>query len=355
MKVAVLMGGISSEREISLKSGKAVSSALNKKGFDVTEIDIESSNLNELLELTPDVAFITLHGRFGEDGTIQKMLEKRGIAYTGSGPSASRLAFDKLSSKVIFMLSGMKTPDFTLVNKAFSDRKIMQIIAKFGLPVVVKPRAEGSSIGISIHKSISTVLQGVKEAMKLDRDVIIERLIDGLEVTVGVLNEKPLPIIIPKTENKFFDFDAKYKDDSTIYVIDPPFSDKRKEKISSLALQAHQVLGCSGFSRVDMILSDDIYVLEVNSIPGLTERSLVPMAAKHAGTSFPDLCSKIIDAAFTRKQNRIFNKYRPSSHINNYLSAPAPYGEGSARNRQAGGPARRAGSAQEGRVTAYPD
>ncbi len=305
MKVAVLLGGVSSEREISIKSGRAVAAALGSSGVEVEEVDIKTETGEELDSLKCDVAFIALHGRFGEDGTIQSMLEEREIPYTGSGHSASRLAIDKISSKVIFSLSGVSTPDFTQVNHKIALEKIVEIINAFGMPVVIKPRKEGSSIGVTIHNSRETVMDGVKESFRFGQEAIIERFVQGVELTVGIIGETALPVVSPEPNRSFFDYYAKYLDKSTKYIVDPPIPEDQKKSAQEIALKAHKALGCEGFSRVDIISTDaKAYVLEVNTIPGLTERSLLPMAALSAGIDFPDLCLRIIEEALIKEHTR---------------------------------------------------
>lgn len=300
VKVAVLMGGVSSEREISIKSGKAVATALRQIQVDVTEIDIKTENMDELGALDCDVAFLALHGRFGEDGKIQKILEDKNIPYTGSGPLASRFAMDKLSAKLMFMFHKIPTPDFIFINNNVSEAKTIKAIEAFGMPIVIKPREEGSSFGVTIAGDIEQAMNGIREAKKYHPDTLIERYIKGTELTVAILHNSPLPVITPTTQRQFFDYYAKYIDPSTLYVVDPPIPQEIKKAAMNTALFAHNALKCYSFSRVDIIVSDRPYVLEVNTIPGLTERSLLPMAAKHAGIDFPDLCLQIVKTAIKR-------------------------------------------------------
>jgi len=296
-KIAVLAGGTSSEREISLESGKAVYKALKEEGCSVIFIDVDKDTdklKTALLKNKIDVAFIALHGRFGEDGTIQELLEGLGMPYTGSGPKASRCALDKLASKEVFASSRIDTPPF----KTFKRTEKINLNG-LDVPVVVKPINEGSSIGLSIVKTKKNLKVAIDKAYNYDDTVLIEKYIKGREITVGILNEKPLqPIeIVPGAE--FYNYEAKYSSADTKYIVPALITDEANKRAKMLATQAHTSLGCKGFSRVDMILDqkDKPYVLEVNTIPGLTSRSLLPKAALEAGISFGSLCKKIVELA----------------------------------------------------------
>ncbi len=306
--IAVLMGGISPEREISLQSGKAVASALRKTNNNVIEIIVEDERVDELDNYEIDVAFIALHGRFGEDGGVQKVLESKGIPYTGSGVYASRLAMNKLESKNIFKRNNIPTPDYLTVSAVQSITEIMEKVERLKLPVVTKAISNGSSVGISIIKEYDELQKGIDYAGSFGKEILIEKYIEGRELTVGILNGTPLPVIEIKPALKFYDYDSKYKDKRTQYVI-LKSSDVSSEEslfhsvytsIQELATRAHDSLGCRGISRVDMILSKDgqIYVLEVNTIPGLTERSLLPKAASAVNIGFTELCNMVINTAF---------------------------------------------------------
>ena len=316
--VVVLMGGVSPEREISLRSGKAVAKALVDAGFNVSCIDVKDEKIEELGHRKIDVAFIALHGYFGEDGRVQQLLESKGIPYTGSGIDASKIAMDKLTTKKCFAEAGLKTPDYVTVTEFQKLIEIQHEVMKLGLPVVLKPTRNGSSIGISIVKDINNIQMGLEKAFEFGYEVIIEKYIKGRELTIGILDDKALPIIEIKPAMEFFNYDAKYKDDRTEYLIvettlrddgdvtdNSPnnvgfLSSSQYDEAQELALNAHGVLGCRGFSRVDMLLDErnDLYLLEVNTIPGFTEKSLLPKAAKAAGMSFPSLCEKIVDLAY---------------------------------------------------------
>ena len=316
--VVVLLGGISPEREVSLRSGNAVSKALQEAGINVTCIDVKDEKLEELDHLDIDVAFIALHGYFGEDGGVQQLLESKGIPYTGSGIRASRLAMDKLATKKCFIDAGLKTPDYVTVTEFQELAEIQQEVSKLGLPVVLKPTRNGSSIGISIIKKINELQIGLEKAFEFGYELLVEKYIKGRELTVGILDDKALPIIEIKPAVEFFNYEAKYKDDRTKYlIVEKTLSEKRNtvgdssriigflspatyNNAQELAINAQKILGCKGFSRVDMLLDDrdNLYLLEINTIPGFTEKSLLPKAAKAAGMSFPSLCEKIVDLAF---------------------------------------------------------
>jgi len=316
--VVVLMGGISPEREISLRSGNAVARALKDAGFNVTCIDVKDEKIEELDLMDIDVAFIALHGYFGEDGGVQRLLELKGIPYTGSGINASRLAMDKLATKKCFIEAGLKTPDYITVAEFQELQEIQREISKLGLPVVLKPTRNGSSIGISIIKNINDLQIGLEKAFEFGYELLVEKYVKGRELTVGILDDKALPIIEIKPAMEFYNYEAKYKDDRTQYIVVEKTLSERTNRAGNssrtvgflssatynnaqeLAINAHKVLGCKGFSRVDMLLDDrdNLYLLEINTIPGFTEKSLLPKAAKAAGMSFPSLCEKIVDLAF---------------------------------------------------------
>ncbi len=318
--VVVLMGGVSPEREISIRSGNAVAKALGDAGLTVSCIDVKDEKIDELDQREIDVAFIALHGYFGEDGGVQQLLESKGIPYTGSSVSASKLAMDKVATKKRFIEAGLQVPDYIAVTEFQELSEIQHDVMRLGLPVVLKPTRNGSSIGISIVKDITHLQMALKKAFEFGYEVLIEKYIKGRELTVGILDDKALPIIEIKPAMEFFSYDAKYTDNRTEYLIVEKTAGANG-KISSnslcefglltsslydeaqeVALHAHRVLGCKGFSRVDMLLDgkNKLYLLEVNTIPGFTEKSLLPKAAKAAGISFSSLCEKIVDLAFQR-------------------------------------------------------
>lgn len=317
LRIAVLFGGFSSEREISLKSGEAVSNALESLGHQVFRVDVRDHQLKELDSLELDVAFIALHGTFGEDGEIQKLLQDRGIPYTGSGPVASKNAMDKLISKALFLKHGIPTPPYIVVNKDTTFPDAEHAILSFGLPVVIKPRAEGSSLGVTIVRERKKIAEALNTALAFQDTALVEKYIKGREITVGILEERALPLIEIRPRQEFFSYNAKYHDPETEYIVNPILPPERYALMQDLAVRAHRTLGCEMFSRVDMILSDEgePFVLEVNAIPGLTLRSLVPKAARAAGIEFPQLCQRLVILAIERhhRKSSTFDK-KPISY-----------------------------------------
>lgn len=293
-KVAVLLGGRSGERAVSLKSGGAVLAALQRSGVDAHAFDPAEKPLHELEGF--DRIFIALHGRYGEDGTIQGALELMNIPYTGSGVMASSLGMDKWRTKLLWRATGIVTPDFELVD-AGSD--FAAIETKLGLPLFVKPANEGSSIGISKVKQSGQLLAAYEEAAKADPLVIAEEFIGGGEYTVGILGDTALPVIRIVPANEFYDYEAKYLRDDTQYLCPCGLSAEKEAQIRAEALAAFRVVGGSGWGRVDFLMDEagKHYFLEVNTSPGMTDHSLVPMAAKAAGISFDELVIKILEAA----------------------------------------------------------
>lgn len=306
-RVGVLMGGPSSEREISLKSGRAVCSALCDLGIDTVAVEIITDNIEDNIGLLKshnlNCAFIALHGRFGEDGAIQEILEKTNLPYTGSGVKASRLAMDKIGALEVFRKGGLAVPKSeTLKKLAYLKNKIFN--NKIDLPFVVKPANHGSSIGLSIIEHKDQIPQALELAFKFDEEIIIEEYIEGRELTVGILENLALPVIEIIPKNKFFDFEAKYQSDLTEYIIPAVLEKKIAEDIQQVALKAHKLLGCFACSRADFILSKSglPYILEVNTIPGMTATSLLPKAAKIAGVDFNRLCIKLLELAYEKKK-----------------------------------------------------
>ena len=291
------MGGKSAEREISLKSGTMVLNALKKSGVDAHAFDPRDSGLEELKSHGYSRAFIALHGRFGEDGTVQGALEYLGIPYTGSGVMASALAMDKWRTKLLWQAAGLPTPAYQLMN-ARTDSAALA--ARLGLPLMVKPAREGSSIGMSKVTSVEKIAPAYELAARYDDVVIAERFIEGVELTAAILGDEPLPLIRLETPREFYDYQAKYFRRryplSSARADSPP---ARSGRCSSTALEAFRVLGCSGWGRVDLMLDRDgnPQLLEVNTIPGMTDHSLVPMAARAQGISFEELVVKILDTA----------------------------------------------------------
>lgn len=309
-RVAVLMGGPSSEREISIKSGRAVCRALDARKIDYVPIELmpgpytngyKEAVAAKLALLDIDIAFVALHGEFGEDGTVQALLEKMNIPYTGSSSSASRIAMNKITAKEVFRKNNIPTPRHAVLEKDKSakghDAKIY--FKDLGTELVVKPSNGGSSIGLDIVSNEKDLAKAIEDAFKYDDKLIIEEYIPGREITVGIIEDSALPIveIIPK--RKFFDYTAKYEKGLTDYIVPAEIEKSIYEKCQGVGLMAHKALSARSFSRVDMILNKEKgpVVLEVNTIPGLTETSLLPKAAKAVGIGFEDLCLKILESA----------------------------------------------------------
>jgi D-alanine-D-alanine ligase len=298
-KVGVLAGGPSSEREISLRSGKAVYNALTQEGIDAVLLDVSGDVREKVRDNKVDVAFIALHGQFGEDGTVQKMLEDMRVPYTGSDAKASKLALDKIESKAAFIRSGIKVPEYVAFDKGGHR---IEDAYKLGLPVVVKPYLEGSSIGLSVVRDRDVLSSAVSKAFEYGSRVLVEEYINGRELTVGILGDKPLPVIEIVTKEKVYDYKAKYTDPETRYLVLAPIDVIISRNAQELGLRTHRSLGCRCFSRIDMMLdpSGDLFVLEANTIPGMTERSLLPKAAQAAGLSFGALCVTLVEDALAR-------------------------------------------------------
>ena len=295
-KVAVLMGGRSAERAVSLKSGAMVLAALRKRGVDAHSFDTKEKGLDAFIEGRYDRAFIALHGRYGEDGTIQGALELIGVPYTGSGVLASALAMDKWRAKLVWEACGIHTPRCeVLVGQSDFDA----VAERLGLPLMVKPANEGSSIGMTKVKSARELPEAYALAANYDRSVIAERFVDGVELTVAILGDTPLPTIKLETPREFYDYEAKYAAHDTRYIIPCGLSPDAERVVQSEALRAFRTLDCRGWGRVDLILdrSGKPCFLEVNTSPGMTDHSLVPMAAHHAGLSLEDLCMQILELA----------------------------------------------------------
>lgn len=295
-KVAVLMGGRSAEREISLKSGAMVLAALKRSGVDAHAFDPREQRLDKLAAGKFERAFIALHGRFGEDGTVQGALEYLGIPYTGSGVMASALAMDKWRTKLLWQAVGMPTPAYELLTPRTDYSRVAD---RLGLPVMVKPASEGSSIGMTKAASVEALGEAYELAARYDKAVIAEAFIEGVELTAGILDDEPLPLIRLETPRTFYDYQAKYVADDTRYICPCGLPDAEEQRMRQVALAAFELLGCCGWGRVDLMLdrAGDPYLLEVNTVPGMTDHSLVPMAARARGVSFEDLCVRILESA----------------------------------------------------------
>ena len=298
-KIAVLMGGPGSEREVSLATGRGVSKALRSLGAEVLEMDVRDENFQ--LPNDVDLAFITIHGTFGEDGQIQKILERRGIAYTGDCSSASEIAFNKIQTKQKFEEHGVTTPPWDVIHPGQ--------LPTIPLPIVVKPARQGSTVGIVIVKNENDLESAIGEASKYDRELLIEKFVSGRELTIGILGDQALPIleIIPK--GGFYDFNNKYPflnpqaGGGAEHVCPANIDAEKTQEIQELALRAFRAAGLEVYARVDAILAEDgqPYILEINTIPGMTEASLLPEAAEAAGISYPDLCARIIELSRVRQ------------------------------------------------------
>ncbi|MEQ1776026.1 MAG: D-alanine--D-alanine ligase [Burkholderiales bacterium] len=295
-KVAVLMGGRSAEREISLKSGSMVLAALKRKGVDAHAFDPREQGFEQLIAQRFARVFIALHGRFGEDGTVQGALEYLGIPYTGSGVMASALAMDKWRTKLAWLASGIPTPVYELLTV---DSKAADVAARLGLPLMVKPAHEGSSIGITKVDSIEKIDGAYELAAKLDDTVIAEQFIAGSEITAAILGNEALPLVRIEAPQGNYDYHNKYFGNETKYHCPSGLPADLEKQIQQQALAAFRIIGCQGWGRLDVMLDAENrpWFLEVNTIPGMTDHSLVPMAARARGLSFDDLVLRILEAA----------------------------------------------------------
>lgn len=296
--ITVLQGGPSTEREVSLRSGAAVAQALREAGYAVTPVTIEGTEVN--LPAGTELVFVCLHGTFGEDGQLQRILSQSGVPFTGSSEEASRAAFDKVVSKAVFIENGLPTPQSQLIARV-EDLTLP-------LPVVVKPPCQGSSVGVTPVFEIAQLSAALAEALKYGDRALVEMWITGHELTVGILDGEALPVVEIRPKHGFYDYENKYTAGATEYLCPAPMSAEDAKRVQSVALRAHEALGCGVYSRVDLMLSDDEqpYLLEINTVPGMTATSLLPKAAKAAGMTFPQLCSRIAEkthAAFTTKKS----------------------------------------------------
>jgi D-alanine-D-alanine ligase len=302
--IAVLMGGMSSEREISQKTGTAILQALLRKGYQAMAVDVDRNVGLTLREHGIQVAYIALHGSLGEDGTIQGLLEIMGIPYTGSGVLASALAINKVAAKKLFRYHGIMTPEFQSFQTAGISTADIQSRITTPLPFVVKPAEEGSTIGISIVSSRQDLPAALERACGYGAEVLVEAFITGREITVGVIDGRPLPPVEIRPKSGFYDFTSKYTKGKTEYLVPAPLDPAAAAVISDAAAAAYHALGCRGNARVDFILSAEgrPFVLEVNTIPGMTETSLLPMAAREAGIDFDTLVEMILWSATLDKR-----------------------------------------------------
>lgn len=297
--VAVLYGGESAEREISLQSGRAAAEAMHQLGIRNQLVDVGPDIVVQLQQIKPDLVFIALHGRGGEDGSIQGVLEFLKLPYTGSGVLASALALNKAQTKRVWQYESLPTAPWAVLNE---DSDWPVVLSKLGGHVMVKPVSEGSSLGMSQAKTAEELQKAYELASQFDVEVIAEQWISGYEYTVGMLQNEVMPVIEMKTSEQFYTYEAKYLSDQTTYLCPAPISEKDKLEIQDIARRAFDYLGCAGWGRVDLMRAEsgEFLLLEANTIPGMTSHSLVPMAAKEMGISFPSLILLILDSARRR-------------------------------------------------------
>jgi D-alanine-D-alanine ligase len=299
-KIAVLMGGPGSERDVSLATGGGVAKALRSLGCEVSEVDVRDENFE--LPLGTELAFLTIHGTFGEDGQLQRILDSRGISYTGEDARGSEIAFDKIESKKKFDAGKVSTPRWEVIQAG--ERPALQI------PIVIKPPRQGSTVGVQIVKNADQLECALKEVAKFDRELLVEEFVAGRELTIGILGDQALPILEIVAKGGFYDFNNKYPflnpqaGGAAEHVCPAPIDDELTRKIQELALRAFRSLGLRVYGRVDVILPEngEPCVLEVNTIPGMTEVSLLPDAAAAAGISYPQLCARIIELSSARAE-----------------------------------------------------
>ena len=305
LRVALLAGGASDEREISLASGRGAGNALREAGFSVTEFDpAEKKDLQNLIAGNYDVAFLCMHGKMGEDGTLQGFLEMIGLPYIGSGVWSSALAMDKAKSKLFYENAGIQTPvSVTLYSP--DDMSVEDILSTVGESCVVKPATEGSALGVYIVKGADEVKDAIEKAFELDSEVLVETFVKGTELTIAVLGNEQLealPVIQIVPRNEFYDFESKYAPGGSQHLCPAPLNAEASEKVQEMAKAAHRVLGCSGISRSDFIMDEngEFWILETNTLPGMTETSLLTDAARAAGVEFPELCTRLIELALEK-------------------------------------------------------
>lgn len=309
-RVAILMGGKSLERDVSIRSGRNVSRALTELGFAVFDLDVDETLMATLKRLHPDLVYIALHGKYGEDGTIQELLEILDIPYTGPGVLASTLGFNKVLSKELFLREHIPTPSFfTLSAATFQEMGALDVFPevekKIGFPLVIKPAAQGSALGVKVVANAAEVAPAVMSALGYDDRVLIEQFIKGTEITVSILGNEDLealPIVEIVPKSGVFDFDARYTMGATEFYIPARLDTETAERARGVALRTHGVLGCQNVSRVDIIVDaqGNPYVLELNISPGMTDTSLLPLAAQAAGISFNDLVARLVDLALAK-------------------------------------------------------
>ena len=309
MRVAVLKGGPSLERQVSLRSGARVEDALERLGHETVPIDVAADLIEQLEAQRPDVAFLALHGRGGEDGTVQELLDIMGIPYTGSGVLSCMRSVDKVLTKHLLIEAGLPTPEFfafseTAFRELGAAEALPAIEERLAFPIVVKPAAQGSALGVKFARTAQDVPAALVAAFSYDSRVLLERHVAGRDVAVSVLDGQPLPVVeaVPREED-FYDFEARYEIGRTDFVCPADLTPECTARTQELAVATYELLGCRGFARVDLMVEDgsgEPLVLEVNAIPGLTETSLLPMAAEASGISFDELIARILDLALAR-------------------------------------------------------
>jgi D-alanine-D-alanine ligase len=306
MRVAVLRGGVGRERPVSLESGRCVAEAMQKAGLDVVPSDIGPDDMQVLDRKDIDVFFLALHGEFGEDGQLQQIFEDRGLVYTGSGPEASRLAFDKIASKRLFAGAGVSVPAVVEFTRNMEPAELERHLKGLGERLVVKPIRQGSSVGVHVVDSRREAVAAARQVLEEFGDCMVESFIRGRELTVGVLGRQALPIIEIRSKTGFYDYNAKYVDDRTEYLFDTIEDPAVQTRVQRAALACFDALGCRDFARVDFILSEDgtPYALEVNTIPGFTTHSLLPKAAAKTGLSMGDLCVRIVRTTLAERKRK---------------------------------------------------
>jgi D-alanine-D-alanine ligase len=294
-KIGVMMGGLSREREISLKTGKAILKALTEKGYTATPIDVGDDVAEKLVKEKIECVFLALHGRFGEDGTVQGMLELMRIPYTGSGVLASALAMHKVMSKKFFLCEKIPTPRYEVFQREKIKKDLPERVS-LPLPVVVKPAREGSTIGVSIVRKGEELGPALTKAAEYDEEILVEEFMKGREITVGILENIPLPVIEIAPKSGFYDYHSKYTKGETQYILPARIPREKYLYAQEISLRAFQELDCSGVARVDLMTdeNENPFVIDINTMPGMTETSLLPMAASYAGIPFGDLVERIL-------------------------------------------------------------
>ena len=296
-KVLVLMGGWSNEREISLISGKSVIDSLISSGINAHELILDKNNIASIKEISPDRVFIILHGKGGEDGEIQIYLDKLSIPYTGSSSRSSEICMNKRKTKQKLLENNLQTPKYKKIENSLDIKFIEE---NFSYPFVVKPSSEGSSIGVFVVDNKNEFYKAINENRKISKDFIVEQYIAGEEYTVGIINNLALPSIRLKPPGKFYDYDAKYNSSEMQYICPSGLDNEKEEEIKKISINCFNILECSGWGRVDIILDKEKnpWIIEINTVPGMTEHSLLPMGAKEFGINFDELVLKILDSSF---------------------------------------------------------